>query len=423
MSSHYDVIIIGGRCAGSSLAIRLARQNLRILIVDRATFPSLPNIPSSPIIHAGTMRLMDELGIPEECYVYPDGKVTAYVMVIPGYFSAPIPTAQMEIDRNYAYGIDRNRFDTVLWTELHKYPTITACDNFTVTGILKDTDGRVTGISSKHGQYTADLVVGADGRFSTTAQHVGAKVVEEKNECTAAAYHAEWENVEPLSEEYPNTVTFYNTLNGFALIFIPINTRKYIISTYMQSGMAGFGPQAIESAYCKGLQSIPDAWKRLEKARQVTPVVGIRKIQNGYREAFGKGWALVGDALHYKDPIDGQGIYDALVETKILSECIALWKAGNLSWDEAGAQYQQQIYEATHTMFTQTVNRIKQEVFTPVPPLIVKTVLRWAMTDLHYQKQFLKYLARAIDPREYPKPNAGVILRGIWRDLRGVFAF
>jgi flavin-dependent dehydrogenase len=36
----FDVIVIGARCAGAPTALLLARQGYRVLLVDRATFPS-----------------------------------------------------------------------------------------------------------------------------------------------------------------------------------------------------------------------------------------------------------------------------------------------------------------------------------------------------------------------------------------------
>jgi 2-polyprenyl-6-methoxyphenol hydroxylase-like FAD-dependent oxidoreductase len=83
--NHYDVIIIGGRCAGASLALRLAGNDLKILLVDRATFPSLPNVPSSPFIHPSTMRLMDELGIAESEYTFPGARVEHFVVDFVNY--------------------------------------------------------------------------------------------------------------------------------------------------------------------------------------------------------------------------------------------------------------------------------------------------------------------------------------------------
>ncbi len=40
MQQAYDAIIVGARCAGSPMAMRLARKGYRVLVVDRATFPS-----------------------------------------------------------------------------------------------------------------------------------------------------------------------------------------------------------------------------------------------------------------------------------------------------------------------------------------------------------------------------------------------
>src|ERR1041385_3885332 len=40
MTTNYDVIVIGARCAGSPTALLLARKGYRVLLVDRATFPS-----------------------------------------------------------------------------------------------------------------------------------------------------------------------------------------------------------------------------------------------------------------------------------------------------------------------------------------------------------------------------------------------
>jgi 2-polyprenyl-6-methoxyphenol hydroxylase-like FAD-dependent oxidoreductase len=36
----FDVIIVGARCAGATTALALARRGLRVLVLDRARFPS-----------------------------------------------------------------------------------------------------------------------------------------------------------------------------------------------------------------------------------------------------------------------------------------------------------------------------------------------------------------------------------------------
>ena len=65
--TNYDVIIVGGRPAGATLAARLGRQGLRVLLLERATFPSAP-AASCPVIYPATMRLLDEIGADEREY-------------------------------------------------------------------------------------------------------------------------------------------------------------------------------------------------------------------------------------------------------------------------------------------------------------------------------------------------------------------
>lgn len=423
MTSHYDVIIIGGRNAGASLAMRLAKQGLKIFMMDRASFPSLPQVPSSPIIHAGTMRLLDELGFNEKEYTHPNGIITEYAPCFVGHFQVFMPTQLMNIDRNRAYGIDRNHFDTVLWERAAKTPNVTARAKFAGVGILKE-NGRITGIIGKDADgneisITADVVVGADGRFSWTAREVDAKVVEERNELIGTSYHAEWEDVEPVSPQHPHTLAFYNTAKGLVAIVIPIDTRKYIVGNYLTTERTKLGAKKLEDYYEESLQSMPELWARMKNARRVTDVVGVKGIQNGYRTPYGDGWVLVGDAVHYKDPIDGQGIYDALIGTKILAEAIRKWKQDGASWDEAMKFYQDEFWKETHPMFLQTVERIKLEAYGTPPPFIINTIIRWTLSDPEYQAQFLRYIHRAVDPSLRPEPGPKYFLRGLKRDLFG----
>ena len=40
MTTNYDAIVVGARCAGAPTAMLLAQQGQRVLLVDRSTFPS-----------------------------------------------------------------------------------------------------------------------------------------------------------------------------------------------------------------------------------------------------------------------------------------------------------------------------------------------------------------------------------------------
>ncbi|MBK8137927.1 MAG: NAD(P)/FAD-dependent oxidoreductase [Chloroflexi bacterium] len=414
--SDYQVVIIGGRPAGASLAIRLGRLNIRTLLVDKMTFPSLPAVPSSPIIYSQHMQVLEELGITENELFHADGRIDAFVVNFVGHFHEAIPMSVAEAKHSYAYGADRTKFDTAIWEHAGKYDSVTTRSGFSVTGVLKE-NGRVVGIKGqsergKEETIHADLVVGADGRFSFAAQQFEAATLEEHNQHITNSYHAEWENIG--DGFVPHSGTMYNTGKGWLVLMIPIDTRKYIVGTYARPG-ANKNEKRVEEGYLEALQSIPAVWARLKDAQRTTPVVGVKGIRNGIRQPVGDGWALVGDAFHYKDPLDGQGIYDALLEAKSLAEAIQSWLSGAKTWAQAGETYKEQAINATRPMMLQTVKRVKNEMFTDPPAFIIKTLVRWMLSSREYQRDFMRLLTRVSDPAHWQTP--GVMRRAIWNGL------
>lgn len=116
----YDVIIVGGRPAGSTLAARLGMQGLRVLLLERAALPSLPGA-SSPIIYGSTMALLDEIGAREDEYARHTPPLRRMINLTPDiHMEMPAPAAG---GRDYAYGIDRARFDHALWQTALRQPT------------------------------------------------------------------------------------------------------------------------------------------------------------------------------------------------------------------------------------------------------------------------------------------------------------
>ena len=60
MSERYDAIVVGARCAGSTLATLLARAGWRVLLVDRDPFPS--DTVSTHVMFPDTLQRLDEFG-------------------------------------------------------------------------------------------------------------------------------------------------------------------------------------------------------------------------------------------------------------------------------------------------------------------------------------------------------------------------
>jgi 2-polyprenyl-6-methoxyphenol hydroxylase-like FAD-dependent oxidoreductase len=62
-ANAYDVIVVGARCAGAPTAMLLARKGYRVLMVDRATFPS--DTISTHLIHAPGVSALKRWGLLE----------------------------------------------------------------------------------------------------------------------------------------------------------------------------------------------------------------------------------------------------------------------------------------------------------------------------------------------------------------------
>jgi flavin-dependent dehydrogenase len=423
-SEEFDVIVVGGRSAGASLATRLGSRGLSVLVVDKAEFPSLPEVPSCPIMYASAMTLLDEIGLAEADYEHAITRIRTGVVGFEGYFHVTMKMP-MAYGRDYLCGIDRRRFDHVLWNHAAKQRGVVCRSGFVVKDLIRD-DDRVVGITGtpKGGapeQFRARLaVVGADGRHSLTARKAGARVVEEQAEFTSTIHFAEWENLAPATPSNEPALQIVSTGRGRNVLFFPSCDGRVNIATHVRTDRAAHGDA---HEYYRGqLDALATVRRRIEGARQVGPLLGVRKIANRYRDVGGPGWVLVGDAVHHKDPIDGQGIRDALMVARALAELLVAVHERRLGWQPMLLRYHRALIDATHDMYEATMERLSRDLYSEPPPFVIRTLLRWALQDPEYQQRFLLFLARVIPPKEFRTPRfmARVVARGVARDLRGL---
>ena len=167
MSQAYDAIVVGARCAGSPTAMLLARRGHRVLLVDRATFPS--DTISTHLIHPPGVASLERWGLldpviatgspPIDTYAFDFGPFT--IAGAPGTDETPV-----------AYSPRRTVLDKLL-VDAASEAGAEVRERFTVESLVVE-DGRVVGIRghSKGGKTVTELarvVIGADGRYSLVA--------------------------------------------------------------------------------------------------------------------------------------------------------------------------------------------------------------------------------------------------------------
>lgn len=423
MPTHYDVIIVGGRPAGATLAARLGMQGLRVLLLERAAFPSLP-AASSPIIYSPSLALLDEIGADEKQYARNTPRIRRVIAATKAFTTTiPIPPAHR---RDYGYAIDRARFDAALWENALRFPTVEGRQNFFVSDLLWGGE-TVVGISGREGKegspesFTADLVVGADGRFSLVARKTNAAENDIRDEYPTTLYYAYWKGVKPFDEKGAAAVAYEG---GYGYGFLVMNSADdtTAITFEGQADLLNPAPGEIEQFYLDLLHTNPHIAARIADAEMVTPVHGMRRIGNMYRQPGGAGWALVGDAYHQHDPLDGQGIFNALFTAKALAYAIHQWRRGQ-SWQSALADYDEMTRIKTYGMYRAALENVRQNIYNKAEvPGWALGGLRWVMDDPTVKDLMGKMLTRQLPPElitlATPPAMVGALMRKPFHDLR-----
>ena len=422
----YDFIIVGGRVAGATLAAYLGKAGLRVLLLERDQLPKA-HPASSPVIQPVTMSMLDEIGADEAAYAYNTPRIPA-MYALDGSIEWEMPVPEIA-GRAYAYAIDRARFDAALFDTATHYDTVDGLMGFSVTNLIWDDIGKtVVGVTGKDlntdetKSFTAKVVIGADGRFSMVARKLEAQEFDVHDEHPTTLYYAYWHGVRPFREDVPAASVAYGSNTGthaYLVIDSADDTTAVIVEG--RSDVIDPDPSMTETFYLQKLAENRTLWARLEDAERITPIRGMKRIGNMFRQPGGDGWALVGDAYHQKDPIDGQGIYDSIYSARTLSEALIAWQNNDLTWDNALTQYDEQCRAKMDPQYEMTLYRVQQNLYPQVnvPRALYERTFRWLTKDRQFSEMAGLALNRQIDPRTANNPRFLTIamLRGGLREL------
>ncbi|MBV9229893.1 MAG: NAD(P)/FAD-dependent oxidoreductase [Chloroflexi bacterium] len=339
----YDVIIVGARCAGSPTAMLLARKGYRVLLVEKATFPC--DTMSGQFIHERGVACLKRWGILDQLIATNCPAITRKTIDL-GPFS--LTGSILPIDGVAAcYAPRRFVLDQILadaaveaGAEFH--------DGFNVQEILME-GGRVTGIRGRHLQgepvtEKAILVIGADGMRSLVARAVQAPTYQNRPDF-GCGYYAYWSGV-PIEgvEIYPR---------DHRIIFaIPTNDGKTLVAVQWRHEEFHTVRRDIPGHFMQTLDEFtPHLARRVREGKQEERFTGTGDLPNFFRKPYGPGWALVGDAGHFQDPILAQGISDAFHDAELLAEAVDSGLSGRRPLKEALADYEQRRNEVALPLY------------------------------------------------------------------------
>jgi 2-polyprenyl-6-methoxyphenol hydroxylase-like FAD-dependent oxidoreductase len=355
MNKRYDAIVVGARCAGSPTAMLLARKGYRVLLLDRATFPS--DTISTHVVQPRGVAALARWGLlerltatacpPIHTYTFDFGPVT--IAGTPGTPDAPV-----------AYCPRRTVLDKLL-VDAAAEAGAEIREGFTVDEIQFD-DGRVTGIRG-HGKgggavtERATVVVGADGRHSRVAESVRATQYNEQPPLLAP-YYSYWSGV-AIDGRFE---TYIRPRRGMAAA--PTHDGLTLVIAGWPHAEFDANKRDLEGQFLKVLELAPELADRVRGGTRETPLAGT-PVANFFRVPFGPGWALVGDAGYNKDPITAQGINDAFRDAELCATALDQTFRGTRSFDDAMGAYQRARDEQVLPMYAFTCQLATLE---PPPP-------------------------------------------------------
>lgn len=353
----YDVIVVGARCAGSPVAMLLAQRGARVLLLDRARFPS--DIPHGHFIHRQGPRRLKEWGLLDRVA---DACVPiAEQLVDLGDF--PLVARDLSIDGvAWAYAPRRAVLDKIL-VDAAVERGAELREGFTVDGFVVE-GNRVVGVrgrtrSGATVEERAQLTIGADGRNSKLARTVHAPTYD-ATPTLLCYYFSYWSGVESLPFEMyarpdqRRIIFAFRPSPGSFGVFVgrPIEDLPAIKAD-------------VEGEFMATLDLVPDFAERIRAGRREERFLGATDLPNFYRKPWGPGWALVGDAGCHKDPYMALGIADALRDAQLLADAVTAGVEGTRPMEAALDEYEQRRNRESAREYQQNLAAAR---FVPPPP-------------------------------------------------------
>ena len=317
----YDAIIVGARCGGSSTAMLLARRGFKVLLLDRATFPS--DTISTHILWPHGAEILARWGLRERLAATGLPAICRRMTFDVGPFAlrGTIPDAN---DGMGGFCPRRTVLDSLLVNAAAASGAVVR-EAFTVDELVV-TDNAVAGVrghetGGKPVEERARVVMGADGVNSFVARAVQAPEYDVRP-VAACAYYSYFSGV---PQEDIELYVRENCAFGGA----PTNDGLHLV---MVNWPASDFPEVranIEGHVWRALEKAPDFLARVRQGAREDKWYGTAGVPGYFRKPYGSGWALVGDAGYNRDPITAQGISDAFIDATALSEALSTWLSGH----------------------------------------------------------------------------------------------
>ncbi len=318
----YDAVIVGARCAGAATAMLLARAGANVLLIDRQRYGT-DVVSTHALMRAGVLQLA-RWGVLGQVMAAgtPAVKQTAF------HYGDDVAHISIKPEHGVEFlcAPRRTVLDRVL-VDAARGAGVDVRHGVTLTNLQFGLDGHVTGVHLKDAggeavSIRAGVVIGADGRQSVVARRAGAQTYAQGTESSGYVYGY----FEGLADdgyhwyfENGTAAGVIPTNNGAHCVFVGVHHDQFA-DTFRRDLKNGFYRMA--EANSTALRD------DLDKALMVGRLRGFSGGCGYFRQSYGPGWALVGDAGYFKDPLTAHGITDAFRDAELLAQAVCSGSPG-----------------------------------------------------------------------------------------------
>ena len=308
-SGRRQCVVAGGGPGGMMLAYLLGRAGLAVTVLE--THHDFDRDFRGDSLHPYTLELLDQLGLADELLRLPHRRARSFRLHTPSGTATVADYGRLSSRFNYVVLMAQANFLSFMAARLAELPDVRVRTGCKVTNLVRDKDDRVAGVvyrtSTGTHELRADLVVGADGRFSKLrgtadlpAKSLGART-------DVLWFRLPQRPADPANADldlYVGRDHYIGLLAGTAGWNIGYSLPK---GGYKAAREVGVAP--IRTFVAERIPWLADRVHLLESFRQTTLLpVEIARVDRWWQP----GLLLIGDAAHVISPVGGNGILMAV---------------------------------------------------------------------------------------------------------------